>query len=180
MTSPPKHQTRELDLALAVEQHEGRLLNFVRSRVRDQAEAEEVVQETFAQFFESYDLNTAFEQLGSWLTRVAQNKIVDRFRRKKTQTDYIESLINEEEELFESPEADLSRAELRELILTGLELLPKEQRDVFVMHELEEKTFEQIATETGVNLNTLLSRKRYAVNFLRGYLAEVFNEYRRD
>jgi RNA polymerase sigma factor (sigma-70 family) len=171
----PKTKERDRILSSAVEENQTRLRSFVGSRIQDRIEAEDIVQDTFAEFFESYDLNVAIEKLGSWLFRVAQNKIVDRFRKRKTEDNYAKSFF--EELPATNPERDLSNTFLRESILAALELLSKEQRDVFVMNELEGKSFEQISKETGVNLNTLLARKRCATGFLREYLKEVFDEY---
>ena len=138
-----------------------------------------MLQDVFAEFVEAYELGQAIETLGAWLVRVAQNKILDRFRRRKTQRDYEASVLatgNTEQTSASRPDHEWMRAWLRTEIVNALEMLPEEQRDVFVKHELEGKTFAEIATETGVSMNTLLSRKRYAVLFLRNQLKEIYDE----
>ena len=155
------------------------LLSFIKRKVRDQAEAEDIYQDVLEEFLESVDLGKAIESVSAWLVTVAQNKILDRFRRKKTQNDYRDSKLMETSSLSESidrPDEEWSRKWIREQIIEALELLPAEQREVFIQHELEGKSFEEIADESGIPINTLLSRKRYAVIFLRGYLKEVYDE----
>lgn len=168
---------REQVLAEAVDDHGTRLLLLITRRIRDEKEAEDIRQEVFAEFMEAYDVGTVIESLGAWLVRVAQNKIVDRFRRKRTEDNYIETLLQDAPPAPKSgdPESEWTRSWLRAEIAEALELLSAEQREVFVKHELEGKSFEEIARETGVNVNTLLSRKRYAVLFLREYLKEVYD-----
>jgi RNA polymerase sigma factor (sigma-70 family) len=149
----------------------------IKKMVRDQAEAEDVLQDVFAEYVESYDLDTAIETVGAWLVRVAKNKVLDRFRRRKTQDEH-RLLIQEtgEPEETANPESEWTREWLREQITNAIETLTPEQRDIFIQHELEGKSFEEIAIETGTNVNTLLSRKRYAVLALRQYLKETYDE----
>ena len=120
------------------------------------------------------------ENVGAWLVTVAKNKVFDRFRRRRTTSDHAALVkVTEPERLISAepdPEAQAWSSELRELLYEGMTLLPEDQRDVFIQHELEGKTFEEIVKATGVGLNTLLSRKRYAVLFLREYLQEVYDE----
>jgi RNA polymerase sigma factor (sigma-70 family) len=172
--------TREQELVRVVETHRGRLLSMIGNRIRDQVEAEDVLQEVFEEYVESYDLGTAIESLGAWLVTVAQNKVLDRFRRKKTQNAHRESVLQESEGLEiaspDRPDEDWSRSILRKEIMEALSQLPEEQYDVFVKHELEGQSFEDISAETGVSVNTLLSRKRYAVMSLREFLKEVYDE----
>lgn len=167
-------KNREQDLAAAVETHRGRLRSAIRRLVRDQAEAEDVLQDVFAEFVETYDLGQAIEAWGAWLMRVAQNKVRDRFRRRKSQDAYQAQESGQEKSV--SGDQDWMRERFRGQILDALEKLPEEQRDVFIKHELEGKTFEEIAEETGVNMNTLLSRKRYAILALREELKESYDE----
>lgn len=174
--------TREQALSSAVEDHGEKLFSIIAKRLRDQAEAQDVFQEVFEEYAESYDLGTAIDSLGAWLVRVAQNKIVDRFRRRRTENEHRKATL-EDEEMTElvaspaSPEEERVRSWLREEILDALETLPEEQFEVFVMHELEGKSFEEISRETGVGINTLLSRKRYAIQSLRDQLKEVYDEF---
>jgi len=147
--------------------------------MQDQIEAEDVLHDVFVEFVEAYDLGHAIETAGAWLVRVAQNKIVDRFRRRKTQAEYrnaVRATGERGENLPLRPDEEWMRSWLRNRIADALELLPPQQRDVFVKHELEGKTFAEIAAESGVGVNTLLSRKRYAVLFLRNQLKEIYDE----
>jgi RNA polymerase sigma factor (sigma-70 family) len=160
-----------------MESQRGQLLSGIKRLVRDNAEAEDVLQDVFAEFVETYDLGLAFETVGGWLARVARNKVLDRFRRKKTQDEYrllIQSAADQK--LASDPEEERTREFLRTQITAALETLPPEQREVFVQHELEGKSFEEISAITGISVNTLLSRKRYAVLALRNYLKEVYDE----
>jgi RNA polymerase sigma factor (sigma-70 family) len=179
VSDPIRTEKRQQALTALIESHRARLLSIIRNRIRDQVEAEDVLQDVFAEFVEAYDLGQAIEALGAWLVRVAQNKILDRFRRRKTQSEYeasVRATANPEQPSVSRPDDEWMRAWLRAEIFNALEMLPKEQRDVFVMHELEGKTFAEMATETGVSLNTLMSRKRYAVRFLRNQLKEIYDE----
>jgi RNA polymerase sigma factor (sigma-70 family) len=164
---------RQSDAANAANKYRGPLLNWIERKVRDEAEAEDVYQEVIEHFLETYEVGTVIEQVSAWLYRVAQNKIIDRFRKKKHELAYEEMmlLLPEAESLDES-----ERAYIREEIAEAIELLPEEQRHVFVMHELEGKSFAEISKETGISVNTLLSRKRYAILFLREHLKEVYDE----
>jgi RNA polymerase sigma factor (sigma-70 family) len=162
---------REEALNEAVAIHRGPLISVIRGLVRDQVEAEDILQDVFEEFIAAYDLGASIERLGAWLVTVARNKILDRFRRKKTRAVYEESLTPQ----VEAPD-DGTRAWIRRELVAALELLPPEQKEVFVMHELEGLSFNEIAAKTRVPLNTLLSRKKYAVDFLRNYLKEVYDE----
>ncbi len=172
-----KEKSRNDSIAETVKEHRGRLSSVIRTMVRDSAEADDVLQEVFAEFVAAYDLGEVIETLGAWLVRVARNKVVDRFRRRKTQSDY-QFLIQsgDEEEKVSAPEGEWLRERVRDALIIALESLPPEQREVFVMHELEGKSFETISAKTGVPVNTLLSRKRYAVRALREFLKEVHDE----
>jgi len=171
---------REQALTAIVEKYRTRLLSFIRARLRDQSEAEDVLQDVFAEFVEAYDLGEAIEKVSAWLARVAQNKILDRFRRQKIQSEYRESALAtdrpEHQKFASRPDEQWMRTWLRAEIVNALEMLPDDQRDVFVKHELEGRTFAEIAAESGVGMNTLLSRKRYAVLFLRNQLKEIYDE----
>jgi RNA polymerase sigma factor (sigma-70 family) len=169
-------ETKKRDQALAqvVKEHEGPLRALIRSRVKDQTEAQDVLQDVFEEYIGAYDLGVAVETLGAWLVRVAQNKIIDRFRRQRSRE--AKPLESGEAKDPATPESEALRAVLRREIADALELLPPEQLWVFVGHELEGKSFQQLVEESGMNVNTLLARKRYAVQFLREYLKEVYDE----
>jgi RNA polymerase sigma factor (sigma-70 family) len=170
---------REEALTNAVKTHEKSLLSLIRGKVQDKVEAEDIVQEVFEEFLEAYELNTVIGSLGSWLYAVARNKIVDRFRRKKTESSYREKnpvSADAEKDLLVRPDTAWMSKFLQAEILTAIELLPEEQRVVFVQHELEGKSFLEIAAQTGASVNTLISRKRYALTFLRKHLKETYDE----
>jgi len=172
----------------AVQEHGGRLFSFIRNRVSDLEDAEDILQDVYYEFTESSRLPVPIEQAASWLFRVARNKIIDKYRKKKT--DRLEDIklfnaANEEEKYFladlvkangESPDAGFDNTLLGQAIEEALDELPKEQREVFVQHELENKSFNEMSEETGVSVNTLLSRKRYAVQHLRKRLVNLYNE----
>src|SRR5437660_9771028 len=160
-----------------VRREQSRLRNFIRRRVPDPRDAEDILQDVFYELVEANRLLMPIEHVTGWLFRVARNRITDLFR-KKTPESFSEAAIldgNDEllqlEDLLPSPDAGPDALYARHVLLDELELavgeLPKEQREVFVAHELEGRSFEQIAGDTGVSVNTLLSRKRYAVLRLR-------------
>ncbi|MDP4221452.1 MAG: sigma-70 family RNA polymerase sigma factor [Bacteroidota bacterium] len=159
-----------------------KLLRFIRSRVRDSEEAEDILQDVFYQFVEATDPEEPIAQVSSWLFTVARNKITDWYRKKKPQSfsrfdadDSSENGIDElADEFSVSPEEYVEQKLFREAMAKALDELPEAQRDVFIMHEIEGIPFEEIARITGAPINTLLSRKRYAVKFLRERL-EIFN-----
>jgi RNA polymerase sigma factor (sigma-70 family) len=155
-----------------------RLRNFIRRRVMDPGDAEDILQDVFYELIESYRLTKPIEQAGAWLFRVARNRITDRFRRRATEASGGETGW---EELLPSadagPEAAYTRRVLLEEIESALEELPEEQRAVFVAHELEGRSFKEISAETGVSVNTLLSRKHYAVLHLRRRLQAIYDEF---
>ena len=162
-----------------------RLRNFIRSRVADAADVEDILQDVFFELAESYRAVQPVEQVGAWLFRVARNRIVDLFRKKKPEAleEAIDVPVDEAaiEDLLPSadagPEAAFARRVLLEELEAALAELPPEQREVFVAHELEGATFKELAARTGVGVNTLLARKRYAVLFLRERLREIHDEF---
>lgn len=159
-----------------MEVHSGKLLSVIRKMVRDKVEAEDILQDVFTEYIETYGLSVAIETLGAWLVQTAKNKTIDRFRRKKTQNNYVD-MMNVSEDLDSStPEDEMKREWLRNEIDTALKLMPQSQREVFMKHELEGKSFEEIAKETGESVSTLLSRKRYAVIFFKNQLKEIYDE----
>ena len=177
-------------IADVIQRERSRLLAFVRKRIDDEGDAEDILQEVFYELVETYRLLKPVEQVGAWLFRVARNRIIDFFRKKRPEAlgDRGAAGANGEdafllEELLpspdESPEAAYARGVLLEEIDAALEELPEEQREVFVAHEIEGRSFKQLADETGLNLNTLLSRKRYAVLHLRRRLQDIYSEFTR-
>ncbi len=163
----------------------GRLRNFIRRRVPDATEAEDILQDVFFEYVEAYRLPEPIEQVGAWLFRVARNRIIDRFRKKReVQLPQLPGDEGEEHWLDEvlpsaegGPEAAYARRVLLEELLAALEELPKEQRDVFNAHELDGRSFKELSAESGVGVNTLLARKRYAVLHLRKRLQTIYDEF---
>jgi RNA polymerase sigma factor (sigma-70 family) len=178
-------QDRRISEAIGREQ--ARLRNFIRRRVDDEGDAEDILQDVFYELVETYRLMKPVEQVGAWLFRVARNRIIDLFRKKRPVTletaaraeDDEESLLIEE--MLPSPdagpEAIYARGVLLEELAAALDELPEEQRDVFVAHELEGISFKELAAESGVGVNTLLSRKHYAVLYLRRRLRAIHDEF---
>jgi RNA polymerase sigma factor (sigma-70 family) len=170
-----------------VKREGSRLRNFIRRRVPDPLDAEDILQDVFYKLVEANRLLMPIEHVTGWLFRVARNRITDLFRKKKpenfadatTEDDSGEQL--QIEDLLPSPEAGPEAVYVRNLLLEELELaldeLPDEQREVFVGHELEGRSFKEMAEETGVEVNTLLSRKRYAVLHLRERLQSIYDEF---
>src|SRR5271166_4155757 len=160
-----------------VKQEQSRLRNFIRRRVPDPRDAEDILQEVFYELVEANRLLMPIEHVTGWLFRVARNRITDLLRKKKPET-FSDRAEEDEagevlqiEDLLPSPDAGPEALYVRSLLHEELELaldeLPEEQRDVFIAHELEGRSFKKMAAETGVSVNTLLSRKRYAVLHLR-------------
>ncbi len=160
-------------IAEVVDREESRLRNFIRGRVPDRRDAEDILQDVFAELVEANRMLMPIDHVTGWLFRVARNRITDLFRKKKP-----ESL--DFEELLPSPDAGPDTEFARSVLIEALELalaeLPDEQRAVFVAHEIDGRSFKEIAEETGVNVNTLLSRKRYAVLHLRERLQAIHDE----
>ena len=169
-----------------VARESGRLKNFIRQRVPDQGEAEDILQDVFFEFMEAYRLPEPIEQVGAWLYRVARNRIIDRFRKKKEEPlPHVEGDEDEEhwlENVLPSPdagaEAIYARKVLLEEIHTALAELPEEQRSVFIAHELEGQSFKDLAEVSGIGVNTLIARKRYAVLHLRTRLQTIYDEFK--
>lgn len=170
-----------------VEREQSRLRNFIRRRVPDPTDAEDVLQDVFYELVEANRLLMPIDHVTGWLFRVARNRIVDLFRRKKPERFSDARVTHENGELLElgellpSPDAGPDAVYVRNVLIEELELalgeLPEEQRDVFVAHELEGRSFKEMAAETGVSVNTLLSRKRYAVLHLRRRLQHIHDEF---
>jgi RNA polymerase sigma factor (sigma-70 family) len=174
----------------AISQEQTRLRNFIRRRVADQGDAEDVLQDVFYELVEAYRMMKPVEQVTAWLFRVARNRITDLFRRKNR-----EALRNEPAALAEDgellqlddllpspdagPEAAFARSVLSEQLDAALDELPDEQREVFIAHELMGYSFKELAMQSGIGVNTLLSRKHYAVLHLRQRLQAIYEEYRK-
>jgi len=166
-----------------------RLRNFIRRRVPDPSEAEDIVQEVFYELVEANRLLMPIEHVTGWLFRVARNRITDLFRKKKpvpfsgAAAEDEDRVLLRIEDLLPSPDAGPEALYFRNVLLDELELaigeLPGEQRDVFIAHELEGRSFKEMAAETGVSVNTLLSRKRYAVLRLRERLQSIYDEFKK-
>jgi RNA polymerase sigma factor (sigma-70 family) len=170
-----------------VQREQSRLLNFIRRHVPDPSDAEDILQDVFYRLVEANRLLMPIEHVTGWLFRVARNRITDLFRKKEPEN-FIEIEVDNEddeglpfEDLLPSPDAGPEALYARNLLLKELERalaeLPKEQREVFIAHELEGHSFKELADKTGTSVNTLLSRKRYAVLHLRERLRRVYNEF---
>jgi len=173
----------ESEISAVVLRERSRLGNFIRRQVLDKADAEDILQDVFSEFVAAYRLSDSIEQASAWLFRVARNRIVDRFRKKREQPLPDRADTDDEYRLDLAlpspdggPEADYARSVLLEALRTALDELPANQRDVFVAHELEGESFRQMAARSGVPVNTLLARKRYAVLYLRERLQPAFDE----
>jgi RNA polymerase sigma factor (sigma-70 family) len=178
------------DITAVVLRERTRLGSFIRRRVRDPADAEDILQDVFSEFVDAYRLPASIEQASAWLFRVARNRIIDRFRKKREQSatarakDRVDDEGNEGAYRLElalpstdaGPEAEYARSVLLSALQQALEGLPDNQRQVFVGHELEGRSFKDMAAQSGVAMNTLLARKRYAVLHLRPRLQAVYDE----
>ncbi len=174
-------------IAQAMERDGSRLRNYIRKHVVNLEATEDILQEVFCELIEAYRLLKPIEQVSAWLFRVARNRIIDRFRGRK-----VESLSQPKygedddeavslEDLLPSPESGPEAAYVRSVLLEeideALEEMPPEQRSVFIAHEWEGYSFKELSAETGVSVNTLLSRKRYAVLHLRRRLRSIYEEF---
>jgi RNA polymerase sigma factor (sigma-70 family) len=173
-----------------VEREQARLRNFIRRRVADRGDAEDILQEVFYEFVEAYRLMKPIEQVSGWLFRVARNRIIDLFRRKKPGSLSEPAGAGEEDEglmledLLPSSEAGPDAAYARQILVSELEdavdELPEDQRQVFIAHEIEGRSFKELAAETGVRLNTLIARKHRAVLHLRERLQAIHGEFTKE
>ena len=175
-------------LTETIGREQGRLRNFIRKRVSDEADAEDILQDVFYELIEAYRLMKPIEQAGAWMFRVARNRIVDRFRRKKPEAFASAKDPDEEsgdslslEDLLPSPDAGPEAAYARSILMEELDAaideLPEDQREVFIAHEYDGISFKEISAETGVSVNTLLSRKHHAVVYLRRRLQTIYDEF---
>src|SRR5579863_4091493 len=178
---------QDREIAKVIAEERPRLRSFIRRRVANEADADDLLQDVFAELVEAYRLLMPIEFVTGWLFRVARNRITDLFRKRRPEA-FSDALREDEdgellavEELLPSaeggPEAQYMRALVLDELRSALAELPAEQRDVFVAHELEGRSFKELSAESGVSVNTLLSRKRYAVLHLRGRLQTVHDEF---
>ena len=172
-------------IADVVRRERSRLFNFIRRRVPDPRDAEDILQDVFSALVQANRLVMPIDHVTGWLFRVARNRITDLFRSKRAAAFSDPGSANEDETAWEDllpspgagPEALYARQMLLDELASALDELPEEQRAVFVAHEFEGRSFKQIAEDTGVSVNTLLSRKRYAVLRLRERLQHVYDEF---
>ena len=187
LTDPLIAAAQDREIASTVQRERGRLLAFIRRRIADAAEAEDVLQEALYELVLAYRMMQPVQQAGAWLTRVARHRIIDRFRKHKPQplADRRAAQGEEPDEAFEdllpAPDGGPESAVIRELLLGEIEAalgeLPPEQREVFVAHELDGLSFRELSARSGVSLNTLLARKRYAVLHLQRRLRAAWDDW---
>jgi RNA polymerase sigma factor (sigma-70 family) len=179
---------RDSEITAAVLRERGKLWSFIRRRVPDPGEAEDILQDVLVDFVRAYRLPEPIEQAAAWLFRVARNRLIDRFRKNRSlpptetlsqsgidETDYWLDLALPP--IDTGPEAMYARSAVLMAMQQALDELPAEQREVFIAHELDGRSFKDIAARTGVAVNTLLARKRYAVLSLRARLRSVRAEW---
>ena len=181
---------QDQQISEAIERERPRLRNFIRRRVPDQSDAEDILQEVFSELVEAYRMMKPLEQVTAWLFRVARNRITDLFRSKKREASKEPAVTTEDGETLEwedllpapdaGPESAYARSVLLEEMDAALDELPEEQREVFVAHELLGYSFKELAEQTGVSVNTLLSRKHYAVLHLRERLQSIYDDFRKE
>jgi RNA polymerase sigma factor (sigma-70 family) len=170
-----------------VERERARLRNFIRKRVADPGDAEDILQDVLYELVEAYRAMKPLEQVSAWMFRVASNRIIDLFRKKKPEAFSEAAEVGEDGELLTlddllpspdaGPEAAYARSVLLDEMDAALDELPDEQREVFVAHELQGRSFKELAAESGLSVNTLLSRKHYAVAHLRRRLQAIHDEF---
>jgi RNA polymerase sigma factor (sigma-70 family) len=187
LRKPWRMADQDQRISQVVDRERYRLLNFIRRRVPDPQDAEDILQDVFYELVEANRLLMPIDHITGWLFRLARNRIIDLFRKKKPLNFSEAAVANEDDELLQfedllpSPDAGPEALLARSALLGALELavreLPPEQREVFVAHELEGLSFKEIAARTGVGLNTLLSRKRYAVLHLRERLHTIYDDF---
>jgi RNA polymerase sigma factor (sigma-70 family) len=182
---PNAMSTTESGITATIVRERERLKAFIRRRVADPGEAEDILQDVFFELVQAYRLPEPIEQVGAWLFRVARNRIIDRFRKKREEPlppdDDTEDGLGWLDDSFSSeagrPESAYSRKALLVAFQHALDELPDNQREVFLAHEFDGRSFKDLAAETGLNVNTLLSRKRAAVLHLRSRLRPLYDEF---
>ena len=178
---------QDSQISEVIAEERSRLRSFIRRRVPNEADVEDLLQEVFYELVEAHRLLVPIDYVTGWLFRVARNRITDLFRKKRPENFTDRAVRDEEgellriEDLLPSPDAGPEALYFRNLLLDELKLalgeLPAEQREVFVAHELEGRSFKELSAESGVSVNTLLSRKRYAVIHLRQRLQNIHDEF---
>ncbi len=181
---------QDQQISEAIERERPRLRNFIRRRVPDQSDAEDILQDVFSELVEAYRMMKPLEQVTAWLFRVARNRITDLFRGKKREASREPAVTTEDgetlqwEDLLPTPDAGPESAYARSVLLeemdAALDELPEEQREVFVAHEFLGYSFKELAEQTGVSVNTLLSRKHYAVLHLRERLQSIYDDFKKE
>jgi RNA polymerase sigma factor (sigma-70 family) len=193
LSDPVSLSQQDRDISATVRRERGRLLAYIRRSIADAAEAEDILQESFYELVVAHRMMQPVEQAGAWLARVARNRIIDRFRRRGAEpraseptpgaAGEIDAVPLSLEDLLPAAEDGPDAAVMREILLaeieTALAELPAEQREVFVAHELEGVSFGELAQRSHLSINTLLSRKRYAVRYLRKRLRAAWDEWLR-
>jgi RNA polymerase sigma factor (sigma-70 family) len=187
LSEPLTLSQQDRDIAATVRRERGRLLAYIRRWIVDAAEAEDIVQESLYELVLAYRMMQPVEQAGAWLARVARNRVIDRFRRKGARSGAVEMRSHEEDpasglaDLLPAADSGPEAAVMRGILLAEVEAalaeLPAEQREVFIAQELDGVSFRDLAQRSGVSINTLLSRKRYAVRFLRARLQAAWHEW---
>ncbi|HTL91914.1 MAG TPA: sigma-70 family RNA polymerase sigma factor [Steroidobacteraceae bacterium] len=191
LSEPVSLSQQDRDISATVRRERGRLLAYIRRSIADAAEAEDILQESFYELVVAHRMMQPVEQAGAWLARVARNRIIDRFRRRGAEprareltagaAGEIDAVPLSLEDLLPAAEDGPDAAVMREILLaeieTALAELPAEQREVFVAHELEGVSFGELAQRSHLGINTLLSRKRYAVRYLRKRLRAAWDEW---
>jgi RNA polymerase sigma factor (sigma-70 family) len=175
---------RDTQIAQAAAGARGRLLAFIRRRVASDSQAEDILQDVLYQLLTSYSVTGPLEQMTGWLFTVARNKIIDWYRRRRPGDRALDGALDGDPVTLaevlpaagEGPDTGYDREIIAEELAEALEELPEKQRQVFIMHEIEGRTFNEIRELTGDPLNTLLSRKRYAVQYLRRRLEDLYRE----
>jgi RNA polymerase sigma factor (sigma-70 family) len=185
-----EHSDQDQRISDVIEREHTRLRNFIGRHVADQFDVEDILQDVFYELVEAHRLMKPIERMGAWLFRVAQNRITDLFRKKRPERFSEQAVVAEDghllrfEDLLPSldggPEATYARTVMLDELYEALGELPKQQRDVFIAHEIEGLSFKELAAETGLNMNTLLSRKHSAVLYLRQRLQGVYQEFLND
>jgi RNA polymerase sigma factor (sigma-70 family) len=175
-------------ISQALEKDEPRLRNFIRKHVADTGEAEDILQDVFYELIETYRMMKPVEHVTAWLFRVARNRMIDLFRRKKPSSLNNPASAEEDGETLEDllpsadagPEAAFARSLLLDALEEAIEELPEAQRQVFIAHEVLGQSFKEISAETGLSINTLLSRKHYAVLHLRQSLQSIYENFAKE
>lgn len=190
MQEESRLQEEDRRLAEILAEDRARLRDFIRARVPNEADAEDLLQEVFYEAILAYRLMAPVERWSAWMFRVARNRIIDRFRKKRLESMSASSIAPDQGDrllledvlpsLEEGPEAAYARSLLLDELEEAIDELPEDQRIVFVAHEIDGLSMKDIARRTGVGLNTVLSRKRYAVLYLRGRLQAIYDEFMGD